>query len=135
MPLLLTKREYFDWIRSGTKTIDLRRGLARKGKVAVFMCGRETVRKRIAKAVEGPITGLVNEETYRRIVPDAPSLGGALERIRALYGNVEGTFVAYYLEPLPEKGFQSRAKVLARCTTTFFTEYVLPLTTKTLALG
>ena len=38
--LFMVKKEVFEWIRTGQKNIELRRGKAKKGDVAVFQCGR-----------------------------------------------------------------------------------------------
>jgi len=43
MPLFVIKKEVFEWIRRGNKTIELRRGKAKKGDVAVFQCGKSSV--------------------------------------------------------------------------------------------
>jgi len=41
----MVKKEVFEWIRTGQKSIELRRGRAKKGNNAVFQCGREYSRK------------------------------------------------------------------------------------------
>jgi ASC-1-like (ASCH) protein len=38
----IVMEEVFEWIRTGQKTIELRRGRAREGDKAVFQCGRNT---------------------------------------------------------------------------------------------
>ena len=40
MPLFMVKKEVFEWIQTGQKNIELRRGKTEKGDVAVFQCGR-----------------------------------------------------------------------------------------------
>jgi len=40
----MVKKEVFEWIRTGQKTIELRRGKAKQGNEAVFLCGRNILR-------------------------------------------------------------------------------------------
>jgi len=42
----MVKKEVFEWIINKQKTIELRRGKAMKGDVAVFQCGRNILRRR-----------------------------------------------------------------------------------------
>jgi len=42
----MVKKEVFEWIRTGQKTLELRRGKAMKGDVAVFQCERNILRRR-----------------------------------------------------------------------------------------
>jgi len=37
----MVKKEVFEWIHTGQKNIELRRGKANKDDVAVFQCGRK----------------------------------------------------------------------------------------------
>jgi len=53
MPLFMVKREVFEWIRTGQKSIELRRGRAREGDKAVFQCGQNILRGIILKKEEG----------------------------------------------------------------------------------
>jgi ASC-1-like (ASCH) protein len=41
VPIFIVKKEVFEWVRTGQKTIELRRGRAREGDKAVFQCGRD----------------------------------------------------------------------------------------------
>jgi len=97
MPLFRTKREYFEWIENGQKTVDLRRGKAKQGDFAVFLCGRKVVRKRIIKRVEGEVCELITEKNYCQFVPVAHSRNEVLARLKKLYSDVDGTFTAYYI--------------------------------------
>jgi ASC-1-like (ASCH) protein len=45
----MVKKEVFEWIRTGQKTIELRRGRAREGDKTVFQCGRNIFRGIIVK--------------------------------------------------------------------------------------
>jgi len=97
MPLFRTKREYFEWIKSGAKTIDLRRGKPKKGDVAVFLCGREVLRKKIILKKTGKLEDILTEENYRQVVPNSKSITDAMERVRSLFGTTDGEFTAYQI--------------------------------------
>jgi ASC-1-like (ASCH) protein len=97
MPLFRTKRWFFERIKDGTKTIDLRRGPAKNGGVAVFVCGRDVLRKPIVSKKSGRLNEILTEETYLRIVPSSASVEEVEEKVRMLYGTTDGEFTAYYL--------------------------------------
>ena len=44
----MVKKEVFEWIRTGQKTIELRRWKAKQGNNAVFQCGRIIQKKAYA---------------------------------------------------------------------------------------
>jgi len=90
MPLFV-----FEWIRSGQKTIELRRGKAKEGSNAVFQCGRNILRGLIVKKEEGNLTGILRQDNFKDIIPSARSLEEATEYLKKLYEKVEGTFTAY----------------------------------------
>jgi len=58
MPLFMVKKEVFEWIRTGQKTIELRRGKAKHGDNAVFQSGRNILRGKIIKKEEGSLTDI-----------------------------------------------------------------------------
>ena len=60
MPLFMVKKEVFEWIRSGQKNIELRRGKPKKGDVAVFQCGRNILRRKIIKKDEDNLTDVLS---------------------------------------------------------------------------
>jgi len=52
MPLFTVKKEAFEWVINKQKSIELRRGKAKKGDAAVFQCGRNNLRRKIVKREE-----------------------------------------------------------------------------------
>ena len=99
MPAFRTKKEVHEWIRSGRKTIELRRGKAQNGENITFLNGRnQMVKGRILKKREGNIGDVLNAATYKRIVPTARNLGEAMEFIKHIYSTLEGTFTTYEFE-------------------------------------
>jgi len=51
--LFMVKHEVFEWMLTEQKSIELRRGKAKKGDDAVFQCGRDILRGIIVKKEEG----------------------------------------------------------------------------------
>jgi ASC-1-like (ASCH) protein len=100
MPLFKTKREVFNWIKSGQKTIDIRKGEAWKGETAVIQCGLDILRMIIIKKETGNLSEIITEDNYKAIIPTANSLEEAIKYLQKLYGNLEGIFSAYYLQPI-----------------------------------
>jgi len=49
----MVKHEVFEWMLTEQKSIELRRGKAKKGDDAVFQCGRDILRGIIVKKEEG----------------------------------------------------------------------------------
>ena len=96
MPAFLTKRQVFEWIRSGEKTIELRSGKSLDGENITFISGRgQTVKARILRKQEGKLEDLLNLATFRKIVPTAKSLDEALAFVRAIYPLSNATFTTY----------------------------------------
>ncbi len=96
MPTFLTKKEVYDWIRNGEKTIELRSGKPMQGTNITFLNGRrQTVKARILRKREGKLEELLNVATYRKIVPTAGSLDEAIAFVKGIYPMTEGTFTAY----------------------------------------
>jgi hypothetical protein len=58
----MVKKEVFEWIRTGQKTIELMRGRAREGEKAVFQCGRNILRGIIDKKEEGSLTDVLRQD-------------------------------------------------------------------------
>lgn len=102
MPLFMIKREYFDLIRIGKKTVELRKKdgpwkYAKVGDEAVFLCGKETERRTITSIREGSLEGIFSKVDFRRILPNTRSRKEAIQLIRRLYPN-ESNFIAFELE-------------------------------------
>jgi len=92
------RKEVFEWIKSGNKNIELRRGKAKKGDDAVFQCGRRIVRGKIIKKEEGSFTDVLRKDNYKAVIPSAKSLEDAIGYLKRLYSDTNGTFTAYYFE-------------------------------------
>jgi len=55
-------------MRTGKKTIELRRGKAKQGDNAVFQCVRNILRGIIVKKEEGSLTDVLRQDNYKFIV-------------------------------------------------------------------
>jgi len=99
MPAFRTKKEVHDWIRSGRKTIELRKGKAQNGESITFLNGRnDTVKGRILRKCEGNLRDVLNATTFKRVVPTARNLDEAAGFIKRIYPSLEGTFTTYEFE-------------------------------------
>jgi len=99
LPLLRTKKEVFEWLKQGKKTIDIRKGNPYRGEIAVFAAGPHVLRLKIAKRESGRLTDLVRLDNFRQVIPSAVVLGDAVDYLRRLYGDYDGVFTAYFVEP------------------------------------
>lgn len=97
MPLFWAKKEVFEWVRSGKKTIDIRKGKAFRGDIAVFQFGNQYVRLRISQKITGKLSEVISSENYTQVVPSARSVNEAFDYLHKIYGDYEGNFTAYYL--------------------------------------
>ena len=96
MPSFLTKKQVYDWILTGEKTIELRKGESQKGDCIAFLNGQKKCLKgRILRKREGKLEDVLNVATYRKIIPTAKTLDEAVEFIRQLYQSTDGTFTTY----------------------------------------
>jgi ASC-1-like (ASCH) protein len=98
MPVFLTKKEYFQAIQQGQKTIDIRKGRPMQGGTAVFLSGPLKMRMKIEKVETGKLAEVMREDNFRLILPLAASLMDAFFILRKIYGgDVEGDFTAYHV--------------------------------------
>ena len=96
VPAFLTKKQVYDWVKTGEKTIELRKGKPQNGDHIAFLNGqRQCVKGRILRKREGKLDEVLNAATYRKIIPTAKTLNEAVEFIRQIYQSTEGTFTAY----------------------------------------
>ena len=96
MPTFLTKKQVYDWVLTGEKTIELRKGKSQNGNRIAFLNGqRQCVKGRILRRREGKLEDVLNVATYRKIIPTAKNLDEAVQFIKQLYQSTEGTFTAY----------------------------------------
>ena len=91
----MVKKEVFEWIKTGRKTIELRKGRAKAGDEAVFQCGRNILRGKIVRRDEANLQTLLQGLDFKRLIPIANSVGEAKAYIEKLYGTTDGTFTAY----------------------------------------
>jgi len=91
----MVRKEVFGWIKTGEKTIELRKGKAKAGDQAVFQCGRNILRGKIIRKDEGNLSALLENINFKKIIPSANNSEEAKAYIKTLYGTTEGTFTAY----------------------------------------
>ena len=97
--LLLTKRKYFDAIKEGKKTVDIRKaaGLYKNAKIGseiLFMCGRQKFTRKIKEIYRGTLEEILEEVDFREIIPWAKSREEFIENLREIYPKQE-EFVAF----------------------------------------
>lgn len=98
MPFLYARKEVFIWLKQGRKTIDIRKGMPKRGEFAVFQCGPEVLRLRIVAREFGGLVEVVRDDDFLCIIPSAGNLGDAIAYVRGLYPGYDGVFTAYHLE-------------------------------------
>ncbi len=90
----------YEWIKNGEKTIDIRKGKALRGDIAVFQFGQKYLRTKIVGKESGKLSELVKTNNYSLIIPSAKSVEDALKYIRKIYAEEDTLFTAYYLAAL-----------------------------------
>ena len=98
MPLFRTKKEPFEWISSGKKTIDVRKGNPRRGEIAVYLSGRNILKKKISRTETGKLREVVHLNNFKQIIPSAETIDDAIIYLLKLYDSFEDVFTAYYIE-------------------------------------
>jgi ASC-1-like (ASCH) protein len=91
----MVKKEVFEWIETGRKTIELRKGKAKSGDQAVFQSGRNILRGKIVRRDEGNLQTLLQSLNFKQIIPTANSVEEAKAYVKKLYGTTDRTFTAY----------------------------------------
>jgi ASC-1-like (ASCH) protein len=97
LPLFMAKKEVFEWLKEGTKTIDIRKGNARHGDTAVFESGANCLEFLIIRKETGPLTEVIRQDNFRSVIPTAKTIEEALSYLRRLYAVNDGVFTAYHL--------------------------------------
>ena len=97
--ILLTKRKYFEAIRDGNKTVDIRRIIgpyrnAKTGDEILFMCGREKFTRKIKKVYRGTLEEILNNVDFREIVPWAEDKESFMKSLKEIYPD-EKEFIAF----------------------------------------
>jgi ASC-1-like (ASCH) protein len=100
LPVFRTKKEAFEWLRTGKKTIDVRKGEPWRGEIAVYLSGRSVLRMKITKREIGKIEEVVRLDNFRLVIPSAATVGEAICYLRQLYCSYDGVFAAYHVAPL-----------------------------------
>jgi ASC-1-like (ASCH) protein len=100
LPLFRTKKEPFEWIISGKKTIDVRKGNPKRGETVVYLSGRKVLKKRISKTETGKLSEVVHLNNFKQIIPSAETIEEAIIYLRKLYFSYEDVFTAYYFDAL-----------------------------------
>jgi len=99
MPTFLAKREVFDWLLSGKKTIDVRRGRPIDADTVIFLSGPRRLTFRVVSRQAGLLGEVVHEKNFKQVIPTAGCVDEALAYFRGLYRDCEGVFTAYYVVP------------------------------------
>jgi ASC-1-like (ASCH) protein len=100
LPVFRIKKEAFEWLKIGEKTIDVRKGDPFRGEIAVYLSGRKVLRMKITKREMGRLEEVVRSDNYRLVIPSAVTVEGAVAYLRQLYDSYDGVFTAYYVVPL-----------------------------------
>lgn len=100
--MFLIKKKYFKAIKNGLKTVDLRkltkaRENIKPGDEAVFVCGRDVLRKEIQKITKGSLEKITKKIDFKEIVPWAKSKQDFVDSIREIYPEEE-RFIALNLQ-------------------------------------
>ncbi len=99
MPLFLTRKEVYNWLKEGKKTIEIRKGKPSQGNTATFQTGKNHLRFTITKKETGKLTDLLTPNNYTQIIPTAQNRQQALNYIHQIYGTTQETYTAYHLTP------------------------------------
>ena len=97
LPLFMTKKEVFVWLKDGTKTIDVRKGKPSRGETATFMSGPNLLRLPIVKKETGKLAEIIRPDNFKSVIPTAKTHIDALNYLQTLYQTSEGTFTAYHV--------------------------------------
>jgi len=100
LPVFRTKKEAFEWLRIGEKTIDIRKGKCLRGETAVYLSGRNVLRLKIAKKETGLLREIVRSDNYKLIIPSAANVEIAVAYLLGIYEGYDGIFTAYYVVQL-----------------------------------
>jgi len=94
---LLAKKEVYEWLKTGQKTIDVRRGKPRQGERVLFISGPHRLEMQIVDRQSGALSDLIRENNFRQVIPSAGSVDEAVNYLRRIYGDVDGVFTAYFV--------------------------------------
>lgn len=98
MLTLLAKKEVLEWLQSGQKTIDIRKGKLRQGNRVLFVSGPHRLEMKVVGCQSGRLSELIRADNFRRVVPSAGSVEEAWVYLGRFYGDYDGVFTAYFVE-------------------------------------
>ncbi|TFH24897.1 hypothetical protein E4G67_01535 [Candidatus Bathyarchaeota archaeon] len=98
--MFFAKKEVFQWLSQGQKTIDVRKGNSKLGEIAVFQSGPRILRLKIVKTECGQLGEILRLDNFKAIIPSAVVLRDAFVYIQGIYGVYDGVFTAYYVAKL-----------------------------------
>ncbi len=100
LPWFFAKKEVFVWLERGQKTIDIRKGCPKPGRIAVFQSGPRTLRLKITKTESGALSDILRLDNFKAVIPSAGEVEDAINYLRRIYGDYDEVFTAYHLEHL-----------------------------------
>ena len=95
MPLFRMYKDIFECIKDGSKTIEVRNRLL-KGDEAVFLCGKQVIRKHITETKQFDLDDNFLSQNWKKIVPTAENGEAARRRLLEIFPN-ETKFYAYFI--------------------------------------
>jgi ASC-1-like (ASCH) protein len=95
---LLAKKEVLEWLKSGQKTIDVRKGSPKQGDRVLFVSGPHKLEMKIVGCQSGRFSELIRADNFRLVVPSAESVEAAWAYLGRFYGDYDGVFTAYSVE-------------------------------------
>jgi ASC-1-like (ASCH) protein len=94
---LLAKKEVFEWLKLGRKTIDIRRGKPKQSDRVLFISGPYRLEMRVVGTQSGRLYELIRQDNFKQIIPSAESVDDAVIYLRRIYGGSDGVFTAYFI--------------------------------------
>jgi ASC-1-like (ASCH) protein len=95
---LLAKKEVLEWLKSGQKTIDVRKGSPKQGDRVQFISGPYRLEMRVVGCESGRLSELIRVDNFRLVVPSAGSVEEAWAYLGRFYEDYDGVFTAYFVE-------------------------------------
>jgi hypothetical protein len=66
--MFLAKKEVFEWLAQGQKTIDVRKGTLNLGEIAFFQSSLHSLRLKIVKTESGRLKEILRLDNYKAII-------------------------------------------------------------------
>ncbi len=87
-----------EWLKSGEKTIDVRKGSPKQCDRVCFVSGPYRLEMRVVGCRSGWLSELIRSDNFRLVVPSAGSVEEAWAYLGRFYGAYDGVFTAYSVE-------------------------------------